>query len=216
MLGMAISDDGQRLWYGSPADGLQLSRDGGRSFTQVGDHHVQGLRYHSGALYIVGDWLMDGWALARIADGQSQLEILLRFQDIAGPMSCPANACAGWRACAQRWPAMQSTFAVPLPDSGGPVPDAGPPADAAVPDATAGDVPGGQDAALRDTAAMGPDRDTASDGEARSDAGCSVTSAAPPAGHGRGAGAAAGLLATSALLARATRRRRSGRSTTAR
>jgi hypothetical protein len=144
MLGFALSDDGTRVWYGGPDDGLYRSDDGGDTFTRVSDLHVACLRYHAGTLYICADWTREPFALARWRDGDAAPEPMLSFADVMGPVDCEAGT-AVHDTCGARWPAMHAMF-VTRPDAG--VTDAR--ADAAVDAADEIDAGGGIDATMND------------------------------------------------------------------
>ncbi len=115
--GFALSDDGQRVWFGGPDDGLLYSDNRGESFRQVSDVMVSCLRYHAGALYICADDRLDGFTLARWRDGAPAMEPLIRVRDVLGAMDCPAGT-AAHDVCAARWPAQRAMFIYPERDAG--------------------------------------------------------------------------------------------------
>ncbi len=152
MLGFALSDDGQTVWYGSADGGLFRSTDGGRRFTQIGMLPTHGLRFHAGTLWAVTDWVRQPWALGRSMDGGDHFEGVLRFEDVLGPPAC-ARPSEGTVICQERWPSLRSSLepprartdagavnpdaesqdvvdssTPPLPDAASPLPDAGVPA----------------------------------------------------------------------------------------
>jgi hypothetical protein len=118
MLGFAVSDDGAHVWIGGPDDGL-LRSDGGGGFASIASTRVSCLRYHAGTLYVCGDWIQDGFALARWNDGAASMMSLLRFQDIAGAFACSDASLESSR-CAGRWPMLLSMLnAASAMDAGG-------------------------------------------------------------------------------------------------
>lgn len=137
MLGFAISEDGMHVWYGGPDDGLFRSDDGGAVFTHVATTHVTCLRHHAGVLYVCADWLREPFALARWTDGAASMQPLLRFEDIAGAVTCDPGT-TEHDTCGARWPAMRSMFTMRA--------DAGLPRDASVDAAV--DAPVASDADL--------------------------------------------------------------------
>jgi hypothetical protein len=139
MLGFAIDDTGRDLWIGSAAgDGLERSLDGGDTWTTVATPHVQCLRWFAGSLFVCGDWVTDGWALARSSDQGATLEPLLRFDEVQGAFACPATSTEG-SVCVSRWHDLERQFFAL--DAGGPdastTPDASPLSDVAAIDSAA-------------------------------------------------------------------------------
>ena len=188
MLGFAISDDGRRVWYGGPSDGLYRSDDGGDTFTHVADTRVTCLRYHAGTLYLCADWTREPFALARWRDGAAAIEPLLGFAEIQGAVSCPAGT-VEHDECGSRWPSQLAMFAT-RPD-------------AAVIDAAA-DATSMSDAGPVDTGTL--DAQDADAGTGPRPAACACR-----AGHVQRDSTTWAMLAASALLAsvfRRVRRRR--------
>lgn len=132
MRGFALSDDGRRVFVGSPDAGLLRAVDGG-AFARVAGYQVQCLRFHAGALYVCANELADGFALGRSTDDGAQVTALLRLGELREPNTCPAGSTWTTR-CAALWALVQSGLR-PLRDAG---PDTGP-VDAA------GDAEGGAD-----------------------------------------------------------------------
>jgi hypothetical protein len=109
MLGFAIADDGRTLWIGGPDDGLLRSDDGGARWQRIGGQQVLCLRQHEGVLYVCANFVRDGYALGRSRDRGDSVQPLLRFQDIAGPVACPAGSPESGL-CGPRWPLVQRMF----------------------------------------------------------------------------------------------------------
>jgi hypothetical protein len=110
MLGFAVDDTGRGLFVGSAAgDGLVRSLDGGETWATVATPHVQCLRWFAGALYVCGDWLNDGFAIARSPDQGTTLEPVLRFDQVHGAYACPASSIEG-SVCASRWHDLERQF----------------------------------------------------------------------------------------------------------
>jgi hypothetical protein len=180
MIGFALSDDGRTVWMGSAdrAEGIQRSIDGG-PFTRVAaDVTVRCMRFHAGALYVCGDELTDGFALACSHDGGDHLRPIFSLRNVIGPEECPAGSLVN-DVCAPLWPTQREALQPP---------DAGPamttsPCDDDVdagPDA-ATDVPFADAAPIADTSSRPADSDAAipprTDGEADGGCGCVVTGA---------------------------------------
>lgn len=123
MLGFAVRGDGV-VFYGGPDDGLWRGAPGG--FQRLSTLPLSCLRHHGGALYACANHLRTGWAVGRSTDDGATFEPLLRFEEIAGPPSCPAGT-LGASICPGRWSVLRRTL----------VPDAGASMDAAVADAGA-------------------------------------------------------------------------------
>lgn len=115
MLGFARSGDGRTVWYGTVAEGLYRSDDGGGSFARVNDLAVYCLAFHEGVLWACGDWLRGAFALGRSTDGGARFDPVLRFDDIAGPVQCAGEGPAG---CEPRWPMVRSTVVSSRVDAG--------------------------------------------------------------------------------------------------
>lgn len=101
----ALAEDG-RVFTGGPEDGLLRSDDGGARWTSMTAPAPTCLRHHAGALYLCADWVREPYALARIRDGATQIEPLLRFQDARGAFACAATSSAQ-RECEPRWAAQR-------------------------------------------------------------------------------------------------------------
>lgn len=102
MLGFALGDDGNTLFYGGPDDGLVRSRDRGKTFEHIGDAHVLCLRWHAGELYVCGTNETDHFALAHSCDMGSTLRPMLGFfGGISGIYPCPASTVEG-SSCKER------------------------------------------------------------------------------------------------------------------
>jgi hypothetical protein len=101
----ALAEDG-RVFTGGPDDGLLRSDDGGARWTTMMAPAPMCLRHHAGALYLCADWVREPFALARIRDGSTQVEPLLRFQDARGAFACAATSSAQ-RECEPRWAAQR-------------------------------------------------------------------------------------------------------------
>jgi hypothetical protein len=121
MLGFARSDDGQRVWYGTVAEGLWRSNDGGDTFARVNRLSVFCLVPRGDELWACGDWLRGPFALGRSRDGGETFEPVLRFDDIAGPVVCAGE---GNASCEPRWPTLRSDLLTPTARDAG-VRDAG-------------------------------------------------------------------------------------------
>jgi photosystem II stability/assembly factor-like uncharacterized protein len=117
MLGFALSDDGRTVWYGSIAEGLFRSDDGGDSFRRVNPLPVLCLRQHAGALWACSDWVSHDFALGRSRDNGQTFEAMLRFGDndrFLGPPVCDRRS-EGAELCVERWPMMQRMLENPDP-----------------------------------------------------------------------------------------------------
>ncbi len=120
MRGFALSDDGRRVFVGSPEAGLMRSVDRG-PFVPRGSYRVQCLRFHAGGLYVCGDERVDGFALGRSEDDGATALPLLRLGDVLPRPVCGPGSTWSQR-CEVLWPLLQSTLR-PLRDGG---PDTGP------------------------------------------------------------------------------------------
>lgn len=129
MEGFALAADG-RVWAGGSVAGLWRSRDGER-FEAVDSAPVLCLRHHGGALYVCADHTRDGVALARVRDGASAFEPLLRYRDAEGAPDCPGSSPV-FSACAPLWREQRALLLRQVRDAGG--------ADATTPADAAGDV----------------------------------------------------------------------------
>lgn len=111
MLGFALSGDGRTVWTGGPHedDRLRRSVDGG-PFERVSDAQSLCLRWHAGALYVCGNYLTEGYSLARSTDDGRTLTPLLRFTELSAPTGC-ARGTPGADLCAPRWPVVARYFA---------------------------------------------------------------------------------------------------------
>lgn len=166
MLGFAMSDDGRTLWYGSIAEGVFRSDDGGESFGMVARLPVICLRQHAGVLWACSDWI-NRFALGRSMDGGATFEPVLRFNDpsvFVGPPRCDVRS-EGADICVERWPAMQRSLA---DTNRG---DAGVSADAGRRDA-ATDAPGDATSGGRSDAGMDATPDAASFAPTPGSCGC--------------------------------------------
>jgi hypothetical protein len=147
MLGFALSDDGQRVWYGGATDGVVRSDDGGQTFHRVADTHVSCMRYHGGALYMCADWLSEPYALYRWTDGAPAPEGIFRLDHAVGPAAC-APGTVEHDTCGSRWPTVQAMVTPRARDGGA---DGGPVGDGQSVDVVGrGDVGGGSVAADAD------------------------------------------------------------------
>lgn len=122
MLGFAVRGDGV-VFYGGPDDGLW--RGAPNDFRRLSTLPLSCLRHHGGALYACANHLRTGWAVGRSTDDGATFAPLLRFEEIAGPPSCPAGT-LGASICPGRWSVLRRTLS---PDAGvaidAPVADAG-------------------------------------------------------------------------------------------
>lgn len=96
--GVAISDDGNRVWVGNETDGgLWRSDDAGAagSFNQVQTGvQVNCLQWHEDELWLCANNFVDGYAIGRSTDGES-INPFMSFSDIDGTLSCPEGTVAG-------------------------------------------------------------------------------------------------------------------------
>ena len=115
MLGFAISDDGNTLWFGGKdhTDGLQRSTDRGVTWSRIGDEEVLCLRQHEGVLYLCANYVRDHFALARSSDQGTTFQPLLRFEDLQPPFTCPAES-PTTMLCGPQWPSVRSMFVVSM------------------------------------------------------------------------------------------------------
>jgi len=141
MEGFALATDG-RVWAGGSVAGLWRSADGER-FEAVDGAPVLCLRHHAGALYVCTDHARDGVALARVRDGATTFEALLRYRDAEGVPDCPGSSPV-FAACAPLWREQRALLLRQVRDAGV---DAPAPADATDapsmdgPDASLGSAP---------------------------------------------------------------------------
>ncbi|MEZ4389933.1 MAG: hypothetical protein R3A48_02465 [Polyangiales bacterium] len=181
MLGFARSGDGRTVWYGSVAGGLFRSTDGGDLFERVSELAIYCLAVREGELWACGDWLRGPFALGRSVDGGRSFTPVLRFEDVAGPVTCAGEGAAS---CEPRWPTLRDDLLTP------PRRDAG-----------------AQDAAARDAARDAPSADAGALGELRPpppSGGCACSAVAPA----RRRPLALALLAAGWTIARRRRRSR--------
>jgi hypothetical protein len=151
MLGFAISDDGQTVWFGASSpqggmldsDGLFRSDDRGLTFSRIGMQQVQCLRQHAGTLYLCGNFVLDHFALGRSTDRGDHFETVLQFDQLLGPPTCPASS-AETSTCAPQWPSVRGQFVTPM--------------DAGSPDAGTTPTPGGCHCAVPGTPCREPGR----------------------------------------------------------
>ena len=110
MLGFAIDATGRSVWVGGAGgDGLLASSDGGSTWSPRAAVSVQCLRWSNGSLFVCGDWLADGFAIARSRDEGRTLDPLLRFDQVAGSFACPAGSVES-SACGARWNDIRRQF----------------------------------------------------------------------------------------------------------
>ncbi|MDP3279269.1 MAG: hypothetical protein Q8Q09_29025 [Deltaproteobacteria bacterium] len=114
--GFALAQDG-RAFVGGPDDGLLLSTDRGVTWRSIATTRVACLRHHNRALYLCADWVAEPFALARIRDGETQIEPMLRFEDVRGAFAC-AQTTSAQQQCAPRWPAQRAIVTARRRDAG--------------------------------------------------------------------------------------------------
>lgn len=91
----AQSDDGATVWVQSPTRSVYRSGDGGGTFEALaGSPHGACLAYRDSKLFACGVPWQDGMAWGVAADGKTFAPILVGFDDIAGPVACPARPAA--------------------------------------------------------------------------------------------------------------------------
>ncbi len=131
MTGFAYSDDGQTLWYGGPnsADGLQRSADRGQTWRRLSRAQVTGMRFRDNTLWVGGNWVSDGFALAKSTDnGDTLIPVIRTFCDVLSVPSCPA-ASDITGLCGARWPLYRSNILGCMPTIADPPPSLDSPGD---------------------------------------------------------------------------------------
>ncbi len=123
---VALSDDGQTVWAATAAH-LYRSTDGGKTFTELAVPAKNACVARSNnALYSCAWPILDGWALFRSEDGADTFCPAMHWNDIVGPLECPAGTSTG-DTCPMLWPAQEATL-----------PDDAPPADTCIVEAPDG------------------------------------------------------------------------------
>jgi hypothetical protein len=127
-----IRPDGATVLAGTVNAGVRISRDGGATFSLLAGAPKMACvgERDDGTLFSCGtNWAPDQFTLGRSTDGATWRKVL-RFCEIAGPLSCPAGTMQHDTCEVTLWPALTAQFGIPC-GSG----DAGPAAvDAAAPD----------------------------------------------------------------------------------
>ena len=86
------------LYAGTSSSDLYVQAPGAQGFTKrVGPRaRCLGQRYGESRVYACGDGFLDGYNLGYSDDGANSFKRMMRFNDIAGPLTCPAvqNFCA--------------------------------------------------------------------------------------------------------------------------
>ena len=97
MRGVALSEDGQRLWVGSAqGEGLHLARGGSFDFERVNDVDVRCVEVRGDELWLCVDPHRNDYALGRSMDEGATVEPVLRLQDVALLPECPACSATGF------------------------------------------------------------------------------------------------------------------------
>lgn len=117
--GFVIRGDGQTVIAGSdkpctgddpgtPKGCVSISTNGGVDWSATTDQPQMGClgERSDGTLYACGNnWLPDNFALAESTDGQTWSEVM-RFDDIQGPLECPAGTAQHDECAALTWPGL--------------------------------------------------------------------------------------------------------------
>jgi hypothetical protein len=83
-----ISADGQTMWIGSSTDGLWIARDGATMFEQVSTLHVLCAEERGTELWLCLDQRVDGFGIGRSSDGGTNVEEVLRLDDVTALPTC--------------------------------------------------------------------------------------------------------------------------------
>jgi hypothetical protein len=130
-----MSADGSRAWASDTSTGMHRSDDGGHSFSPlVAAPHPICLATDGGAIYACASRFLDDYVLGRSAAGAAFEPMITWFNEIDGPVDCPAGTEVNdsiW--CEPQWPALQASFGGGRPPDGGTIP----------PDASTGSKPNG-------------------------------------------------------------------------
>jgi hypothetical protein len=116
LFGFALSPDGQEVYVGGPADGLQIATRDKLSFAQRSTVEVQCLRRTDTTLYACSSE-KSGFVIGASADDGATFAPLLHLCGVRGQLSCPAGTSTA-TACTQLWPNVQATLMDPCPDAG--------------------------------------------------------------------------------------------------
>lgn len=99
MLGLALSQDGSKIYIGSVADGLLMAPTSTLSFTQTSTIHVQCLVTHGTDLWACSDEV-SGFVAGVSQDDGKTFEPVLHLLSIDSPIQCPAKStaamCTAW------------------------------------------------------------------------------------------------------------------------
>jgi hypothetical protein len=99
MLGLALSQDGSKIYIGSVADGLLVAPTSTLAFTQTSSIHVQCLVTHGADLWACSDEVSGFVAGVSHDDGKTFTPVL-HLLGIEGPIECPAKStaaqCTAW------------------------------------------------------------------------------------------------------------------------
>ena len=132
LLAFAQSEDGANVWVQSPTRAVYRSGDGGGTFESLaGSPHGACLAVHDGKLFACGVPWQDGLTWGVAADGRTFAPVAVGFDDIAGPVACPARPEAT-EMCREELEFLRGYFGFATP----PGPDA---ASEGVPDVTSDD-----------------------------------------------------------------------------
>jgi hypothetical protein len=139
----AVRADGRTLIAGSRSpcaddrlDGaskgcVRLSSDGGTSWRRAATEPAMGCvgERGDGTLFACGaNWMPDFFALARSSDGDTW-DRVMRFSDLAGPVSCPAGTVQFDICESLKWPSIREAYDIGAADAGPRPADASPASD---------------------------------------------------------------------------------------
>jgi photosystem II stability/assembly factor-like uncharacterized protein len=132
MMGLALSEDGTKIFAGGPSDGVFEASTATLAFTKKNDLLAQCLAYRAGELWACSDELTSFTAGVSKDDGAT-FEARLHLREVRGPLACPANTPTA-QLCAADWPGQEVMLGITSPTA-----DAGPDAsDGAGPSAKGG------------------------------------------------------------------------------
>jgi hypothetical protein len=90
LLGFALSNDGQKVYVGGPADGLQAASTTDFAFTKKSSVEVQCLKLADDGLWTCSSE-KSGFVVGLTKDEGATFEAKMHFCDIRGPLTCPAG-----------------------------------------------------------------------------------------------------------------------------
>ena len=123
MLGFAQSEDGQKVWIGSPLGGLYMSTDRGEHFTQISTMAISCLGVRHDELWACGDEFNDHFSAAKSLDDGMSFTSMIHFRNVVTVPSCPSDSLVT-TSCAPMLADLANLFGPPDVVDGGVVADA--------------------------------------------------------------------------------------------